>query len=92
MPNIEQKHGEREKESMRAKKVKPKRTCADCIHEFACAIWNVGGIHNMDATHCTGFESVRDSAAYLCGVLDERRRVIDADDYCCAKTDPEALQ
>lgn len=43
------------------------RKCAECIHEYACAMWNVGSINQMDATHCTGYETVEDSAAYFCG-------------------------
>lgn len=49
------------------------RKCAECIHEYACAMWNVGNIHNMDATHCINYETVKDSSAYLCGRLDERK-------------------
>lgn len=59
---------------MAKKKQETVRTCADCIHEFQCQMWNMGNIHNMDATRCNGYETVKDSAAYLCGVLDERKR------------------
>lgn len=45
------------------------RKCAECIHEYACQMWNVGNINQMDATHCTGYEAVKDSAAYFCGWL-----------------------
>lgn len=52
-----------------AKKKKPKAniTCADCIHEWACSRWNVGNIHNMDATNCNARETVRESNAYYNG-------------------------
>ena len=58
---------------MAKRKSKPLKTCADCIHEFACAMWNIGNIHNMDATNCTNYETVKDSAAYLIGLLDGRK-------------------
>ena len=57
-----------------AKKIrKPLKTCADCIHEFACSMWNIGYIHEMDATNCVNYETVKDSASYLIGRMDERR-------------------
>lgn len=52
------------------------RTCGECIHEYACAMWNVGNLHNTDATNCTNYESVRMSAAYLIGKLDGEKGVI----------------
>lgn len=55
----------------KAENPKP-RTCAECIHEWACQAWNVGNIHNMDATNCAVYETVKESAAYLCGLLDGR--------------------
>lgn len=45
------------------------KSCADCIHEFACQAWNIGNIHNMDATHCVNHETVKDSNAYFIGFL-----------------------
>lgn len=54
------------------KPVEPVKTCADCIHEYACQMWNIGHIHDMDATNCTNHEAVKESAAYLIGRLDER--------------------
>lgn len=62
---------------MAKRKSKPLKTCADCIHEFACATWNIGNIHNMDATNCTNHETVKDSAAYLIGLLDGRKEAQD---------------
>ena len=57
-----------------AKKIKKSlKTCADCIHEFACGMWNIGHIHEMDATNCSNYETVKDSAAYLIGRMDERK-------------------
>ena len=53
---------------------KPKKTCADCIHEYACAMWNIGNIHNMDANNCTNHETVKESAVYFIGVLDGRKK------------------
>lgn len=57
----------------RIKRKAPNRTCGDCIHEYACAMWNVGTIQDADASHCTEYTTVRDSAAYLIGRLDERK-------------------
>jgi len=37
-------------------KDKPKQTCSDCVHYWACAAWNVGSIANMDGTNCVNFE------------------------------------
>lgn len=56
---------------------KPAQTCGDCIHEYACAMWNVGSLHNADATHCTNYETVKQSAAYFCGRLDRERKLLD---------------
>ena len=54
---------------------KPARTCADCIHEFACRLWTDGRpIADTSASLCPSYETVKDSGAYLCGVLDERNR------------------
>ena len=50
-----------------------KRTCADCIHEWACQAWNVGHIHEMDATNCAVYETVKDSTAYFIGFLDGKK-------------------
>ena len=58
---------------MEKKIKKPVKTCADCIHEFACGMWNIGNIHGMDATNCTNYETVKDSAAYFIGRMDERK-------------------
>lgn len=58
---------------MRKKKTAPDKTCGECIHEYACAMWNVGNLHNTDATHCTNYETVKMSAAYLIGKLDGQR-------------------
>ena len=60
---------------MAKRKSKPLKTCADCTHEFACAMWNIGNIHNMDAANCTNYETVKDSMPYLIGLLDGRTGV-----------------
>ena len=39
---------------------KPTRTCGQCIHEYACGMWNVGNLRNTDATHCTNYETLSD--------------------------------
>lgn len=50
------------------KNKKFKRTCEQCIHEYACQSWNIGSIQNMDATNCKNYETVKDSTAYFLGV------------------------
>lgn len=53
----------------------PAKTCADCIHESACRVWTDGrAISDDSASQCPSHETVKESAAYLCGVLDERKR------------------
>ena len=57
------------------KQNKPTKTCADCIHEFACRGWTNGRvISDISASRCPNHETVKESGAYLCGVLDERKR------------------
>ena len=38
----------------------PGRTCGDCIHEYACGMWNVGTLQNTDATNCVNFQRLED--------------------------------
>lgn len=60
---------------MAKKQNKPTKTCADCIHESACRGWTgCRYIPNDSASKCPNHETVRESGAYLCGVLDERKR------------------
>lgn len=60
---------------MAKKKVTPVRTCSDCIHETACRAWTDGRyISAESASRCQNHETVKGSGAYLCGVLDERKR------------------
>ena len=54
-------------------KKKKARTCGECSHEFACAMWNVGNLRNTDATNCTNYETVRDSAAYFIGFMEGKK-------------------
>ena len=59
-----------------AKKAKTKAsalTCGECIHEYACAMWNTGTITRASAEHCTEYTTCRESAAYLVGRLEERK-------------------
>lgn len=58
---------------MAKKGKKPVKTCADCIHEFACSMWNIGHIHDMDATNCTNHETVKDSSSYFIGFSDGQK-------------------
>lgn len=48
-----------------AKETKAVRKCEQCIHEYACQAWNVGSIHDMNATNCTNYETVEGSNAYF---------------------------
>ena len=59
-----------------AKKQKQQtKTCSDCIHENACRIWtDERFISDASASVCPNHETVKESSAYLCGVLDERKR------------------
>ena len=59
-----------------AKKQKQQtKTCFDCIHENACRMWTDGRfVSDESANACPNHETVKESAAYLCGVLDERKR------------------
>ena len=47
---------------------KSKRSCSDCIHEWACQSWALGGkLAETNADRCQIYETVRDSAAYFLG-------------------------
>lgn len=60
---------------MAKKQKQPTKTCADCIHENACRLWTDGRyISDSSASKCPNHETVKESSAYLCGVLDERNR------------------
>ena len=50
------------------KNAKSDKKCELCIHENACQTWNVGVIHNMDATNCVNYETLKESNAYFLGV------------------------
>lgn len=50
-----------------AKKNEKIKTCEHCIHEYACQAWNVGSIHNMNATNCVNYETAKESNAYFLG-------------------------
>lgn len=54
---------------------KPQKTCGDCIHEHACTMWNIGTIHEMNATNCANHETARESAAYLIGKMEAQQRI-----------------
>ena len=75
---------------MANKQKKPERTCDDCIHESACRLWTDGRkISDTSASLCHGYETVKDSGAYLCGVLDERKRKRSNGDRIRAMSDEE---
>lgn len=75
---------------MAKKHNKPTKTCADCIHESACKLWTDGRyISDSSASKCPNHETVEESGAYLCGVLDERNRKKTNADRIRAMTDEE---
>ena len=60
---------------MAKKQMQHIKTCAECIHENACRAWVDGRyIADESANRCPNYETVKESSAYLCGVLDERKR------------------
>ena len=60
---------------MAKKQMQHIKTCAECIHENACRAWVDGRyIADESADRCPNYETVKESGAYLCGVLDERKR------------------
>ena len=60
---------------MAKKQKQAAKTCADCIHESACRMWTDGRyISDVSASQCPNHETVKESSAYLCGVLDDRKR------------------
>lgn len=71
----------------------PTKTCADCIHESACRVWTYGrAISDASASQCPMYETVKESAAYLCGMLDERRRKKTNADRIRAMSDEELAE
>lgn len=75
---------------MAKKQKQPIKTCMDCIHESACRIWTDGRfISSASASVCPNHETVEESAAYLCGVLDERKRKQTNADRIRAMSDEE---
>ena len=78
---------------MAKKQNKPIKTCADCIHESACRGWTNGRvISDISASQCPNHETVKESGAYLCGVLDERKRKRTNADRIRAMTDAQLVQ
>ena len=75
---------------MDKKQKQPTKTCADCIHESACRGWTDGRyISDAAASQCPNHETVKESGAYLCGVLDERKRKQTNADRIRAMSDEE---
>lgn len=75
---------------MAKKQNKSTKTCADCIHENACRAWVDGRyIADESANRCPNYETVKESSAYLCGVLDERKRKKTNADRIRAMSDEE---
>lgn len=56
------------------KQKKCDKTCSSCIHEWACQAWTHGTIHEMDATHCAVYETVKGSSAYFTGYLETKKQ------------------
>ena len=75
---------------MAKKQMQHIKTCAECIHENACRAWVDGGyIADESANRCPNYETVKESGAYLCGVLDERKRKKTNADKIRAMSDEE---
>lgn len=78
---------------MAKKQKQPAKTCADCIHESACRVWTDGrAISDASASLCPSHETVKESGAYLCGVLDERKRKQTNADRIRAMSDEELAE
>lgn len=78
---------------MAKKQNKPIKTCADCIHESACRGWTGGRyISDESASRCPNHETVKESGAYLCGVLDERKRKRTNADRIRSMSDEELIE
>ena len=78
---------------MAKKQKQPTKTCADCVHENACRIWTDGRcISYASASQCPNHETVKESSAYLCGVLDERKRRQTNADKIRAMSDEELAE
>ena len=78
---------------MAKKQNKPTKTCSDCIHEFACRGWTGGRyISDDSASRCQNHETVKESGAYLCGVLDERNRKKTNADRIRSMSDEELVE
>ena len=75
---------------MAKKQMQHIKTCAECIHENACRAWVDGRyIADESADRCPNYETVKESGAYLCGVLDERKRKKTNADKIRAMSDEE---
>ena len=75
---------------MAKKQKQPAKTCVDCIHEYACRMWTNGrAISDESASRCPNHETVKESGAYLCGALDERKRKRTTGDRFRAMSDEE---
>ena len=75
---------------MAKKQNKSIKTCTDCIHENACKAWvDRRYIADESADRCPNYETVKESGAYLCGVLDERKRKKTNADRIRSMTDEE---
>lgn len=69
----------------RKSKQTPVKTCADCVHEYACKGWTHGQeLSPENASKCDAFEAVRDTAAYLIGKLE-------ANEGCCSTEESKGL-
>ena len=50
-------------------KNKPKRTCGECIHQWACQEWNCCDIQSEDAEYCKQYEKAVDLAELIIKLL-----------------------
>ncbi len=62
------------------------RKCSECIHEYACGAWNVGSLHDADATGCANYETLRDSTAYFIGFMEGQNSIYNGEKIERSKT------
>lgn len=53
------------------------KTCADCVHEYACKVWTNGRVlADENAAKCPEFKTVRDTASYLIGKMEGEKTAL----------------
>lgn len=61
----------------KARESLPVKTCADCVHEFACKMWTFSKeLSPENVTRCPEFKTVRDTASYLIGKMEGEKAAL----------------